>query len=62
MVVPLPYTPPEPRMPLALLHYEVKRTLRYPALFVHQIVEWFEDLSAKARGLCVQWTPPVPSP
>ena len=22
-----------------------------------QIVEWFEDLSAKARGLCVQWDP-----
>jgi hypothetical protein len=24
-----------------------------------QIVEWFEDLSAKARGLCVQWDPTV---
>jgi hypothetical protein len=22
-----------------------------------QIVEWFDDLSAKARGLCVQWDP-----
>ena len=22
-----------------------------------QIVEWFEDLSAKARGLCAQWDP-----
>ncbi len=22
-----------------------------------QIVEWFEDVSAKARGLCVQWDP-----
>jgi hypothetical protein len=22
-----------------------------------QIVEWFENLSAKARGLCVQWEP-----
>ncbi len=22
-----------------------------------QIVEWFDDLSAKARGLCVQWNP-----